>query len=224
MGPEGLVESVSFSADGEWLASGGRDGQIWVWNLGRGGQGRALGEGGGWVQSVSFSADGKWLAAGGMDGKIWVWDRVGFQLEREVDAGSGIEDLGFGEGGVEARLLVGTWQGALLLTLAEGAGVKDETVAPILFPAYPNPFNNAVQIPYRLAEGGRVALRIYDVLGQEVRRVDLGLQAAGYYYGPGRVVVWDGRDERGRRVGSGLYIYEIQAGGLKAHRKIALVQ
>ena len=141
-----------------------------------------------------------------------------------MDAGSGIEDLGFGEGGVEARLLVGTWQGALLLTLAEGAGVKDETVAPILFPAYPNPFNNAVQIPYRLAEGGRVALRIYDVLGQEVRRVDLGLQAAGYYYGPGRAVVWDGRDERGRRVGSGLYIYEIQAGGLKAHRKIALVQ
>ena len=224
LGHEGLVESVSFSADGEWLASGGRDGQIWVWNLGRGGQGRALGEGGGWVQSVSFSADGKWLAAGGMDGKIWVWDRVGFQLEREVDAGSGIEDLSFGEGGVEARLLVGTWQGALLLTLAEGAGVKDETVAPILFPAYPNPFNNAVQIPYRLAEGGRVALRIYDVLGQEVRRVDLGLQAAGYYYGPGRAVVWDGRDERGRRVGSGLYIYEIQAGGLKAHRKIALVQ
>ncbi len=224
LGHEGLVESVSFSADGEWLASGGRDGQIWVWNLGRGGQGRALGEGGGWVQSVSFSADGKWLAAGGMDGKIWVWDRVGFQLEREVDVGSGIEDLSFGVGGVGARLLVGTWQGALLLTLAEGAGVKDTRAAPILFPAYPNPFNNAVQIPYRLVEGGRVALRIYDVLGQEVRRVDLGSQAAGYYYGPGRAAVWDGRDQRRRRVGSGLYIYEMQTGGLKAHRKIIFVQ
>ncbi len=123
-----------------------------------------------------------------------------------------------------ARLLVGTWQGALLLTLAAGTGVTDETVAPILFPAYPNPFNNAVQIPYRLVKDGRVVLRVYDVLGQEVRRVDLGLQAAGYYYGPGRAVVWDGRDERGRRVGSGLYLYEVQANGLKARRKIVLVQ
>lgn len=224
LGHAGQVESVSFSADGDWLASGGRDGQVWVWNLGRGGQGRTLGEGGGWVQSVSFSADGKWLAAGGVDGNIRVWDRVGFQLERELDAGSGIEDLGFGEGGVGARLLVGTWQGALLLTLAAGTGVTDETVAPILFPAYPNPFNNAVQIPYRLVKDGRVVLRVYDVLGQEVRRVDLGLQAAGYYYGPGRAVVWDGRDERGRRVGSGLYLYEVQANGLKARRKIVLVQ
>ncbi len=224
LGHAGQVESVSFSADGDWLASGGRDGQVWVWNLGRGGQGRTLGEGGGWVQSVSFSADGKWLAAGGVDGNIRVWDRVGFQLERELDAGSGIEDLVFGEGGVGARLLVGTWQGALLLTLAAGTGVTDETVAPILFPAYPNPFNNAVQIPYRLVKDGRVVLRVYDVLGQEVRRVDLGLQAAGYYYGPGRAVVWDGRDERGRRVGSGLYLYEVQANGLKARRKIVLVQ
>jgi len=122
------------------------------------------------------------------------------------------------------QLFVGTWQDALLLTLAEGVGVKDEMVAPTLFPAYPNPFNDAMQIPYRLVEDGRVTLRVYDVLGQEVRRVDLGSQAAGYYYGPGRAVVWDGRDQRGRRVGSGLYIYEIQAGGLKARRKIVLVQ
>ncbi len=224
LGHEGQVESVSFSANNDWLASGGRDGQTWVWNLRRGGLGRALGEGGGWVESVSFSVDGKLLAAGGVDGKIRVWDRVGFQLEYELDAGSGIEDLSFGEGGAGVQLFVGTWQDALLLTLAEGLGVKDETVAPILFSAYPNPFNDAVQIPYRLVEDGRVTLRVYDVLGQEVRRVDLGSQAAGYYYGPGRAAVWDGRDQRGRRTGSGLYIYEIQASGLKARRKIVLVQ
>ena len=85
----------------------------------------------------------------------------------------------------------------------------------MLFPAYPNPFNSAVRIPYRLVEDGRVILRIYDALGQQVRRVDLGFGAAGYYYGPDRAVLWDGRDQRGWRVGSGLYLYELQVGKKK---------
>ena len=224
LGHEGLVESISFSADGDWLASGGRDGQVWVWNLERGGRGRTLGDGGAWVQSVVFSADGKWLAAGGWDGRIRVWDRVGFQLERSLDAGSGVEGLGFGDGGEGARLLVGTWEGALLLRLDDGDEMAGQAPAPVLFPAYPNPFNSAVRIPYRLVVDSSVMLRVYDILGQEVRRVDLGSQAAGYYYGPGRAVVWDGRDQQGRRVGSGFYIYEVQAGSRKARRKIALVQ
>lgn len=224
LGHAGQVESISFSADGDWLASGGRDGQVWVWNLQRDGRGRTLGQWEAWVRAVVFSADGKWLAAGGSDGQIRVWDRVGFQLERELDMGSGIEGLGFAGGSAGARLLAGTWQGALLLAWPGETGMVGPAIAPVLFPAYPNPFNGTVRIPYRLLEDGRVILRVYDVLGQQLRRVDLGQRPAGYYYGPDRALLWDGRDQRGRRVGSGFYIYELQAGGQKARRKIALVQ
>ena len=73
-------------------------------------------------------------------------------------------------------------------------------------------------------EDGRVVLRVYDALGQQVRRVDLGLGVAGYYYGPDRAVLWDGRDQRGRRVGSGLYLCELQVGKEKVRHKIALVR
>jgi hypothetical protein len=177
----------------------------------------------GW-RAVAFSADGKWLASGGWDGRIRVWDRVGFQIPREVDAGSGVEDLAFGGDGAEARLLVGTWQGAELIALHGGDEEEGERGAPVLFPAYPNPFNSTVRLPYRLVEDGRVALKIYDALGQLVRRIDLGSQTAGYYYSPGRAAQWDGRDQRGYRVGSGLYIYELRAGSQSVRRKIAFVQ
>ena len=73
---------------------------------------------------------------------------------------------------------------------------------------YPNPFNPETAIRYRLAEPGPVRLVIYNVLGQTVRTLVDGFQGRGV-----QQVVWDGRDEGGRDVASGNYIYRLELDG-----------
>ena len=75
--------------------------------------------------------------------------------------------------------------------------------------SYPNPFNPAMVIPLDLAtDQKQVHLALYDVLGRRVRQVwDGSLEA-----GPHRFV-WDGRDERGKAVAAGVYIYQVEVDG-----------
>jgi len=72
---------------------------------------------------------------------------------------------------------------------------------------YPNPFSGETEIPYRLNEQSDVTVRIYNILGQEVRTFQAGVQRAGVYG-----IRWDGRDTRGMRVSPGVYFYQLQAG------------
>ena len=83
-----------------------------------------------------------------------------------------------------------------------------------LLPNYPNPFNPETWIPYRLAREAEVMITIYDTKGTPVRRLALGNQAAGYYAERGKAAYWDGRNEDGEAVASGIYIYPIPGGGL----------
>lgn len=73
---------------------------------------------------------------------------------------------------------------------------------------YPNPFNPQTNIPYDLAEGGDVVLRIYNLLGQEVRTLVRERQAPGRY-----MVQWSGMDDRGVSVSSGIYFYQVSVAG-----------
>lgn len=73
---------------------------------------------------------------------------------------------------------------------------------------YPNPFNPQTNIPYDLAEGGDVVLRIYNLLGQEVRTLVREQQAPGRY-----TVQWSGMDDRGVSVSSGIYFYQVSVAG-----------
>ena len=74
---------------------------------------------------------------------------------------------------------------------------------------YPNPFNPETWIPYQLAEETIVTLTIYDARGALVRRLGMGHQSAGYYTSYRRAVYWDGRNESGELVTSGLYFYQL---------------
>ena len=91
-----------------------------------------------------------------------------------------------------------------------------------LFPNYPNPFNPETWIPYQLAKSADVTLTIYDITGREVRRLALGHRPAGFYRSRGRAAYWDGRNEFGEKVASGLYFYTFTAGDFTATRKMLI--
>ena len=93
-----------------------------------------------------------------------------------------------------------------------------------LLPNYPNPFNPETWIPYRLAQEAEVTITIYDTKGTPVRRLALGNQAAGYYAERGKAAYWDGRNERGEAVASGIYIYQFRAGDYAASRRMVIVK
>ena len=93
-----------------------------------------------------------------------------------------------------------------------------------LLPNYPNPFNPETWIPYRLAREAEVAITIYDTKGTPVRRLTFGNQAAGYYAERGKAAYWDGRNEDGEAVASGIYIYQFRAGDYAASRQMVIVK
>ena len=89
---------------------------------------------------------------------------------------------------------------------------------------YPNPFNPETWIPYQLAESAEVTLTIYDMNGQLVRRLAVGHQGAGMYQTRSRAVYWDGRNQLGESVASGLYFYTLTAGEFTATRRMLILK
>lgn len=84
---------------------------------------------------------------------------------------------------------------------------------------YPNPFNPTTTLRFDLPEASRITLKIYNILGQEVRTLISGEKPAGMYE-----ILWDGKDALGRAVSSGAYLYRIQAGKFTKTRKMLLVK
>ena len=87
---------------------------------------------------------------------------------------------------------------------------------------YPNPFNPETWIPYQLAAPAEVTLTIYDMNGVTVRRLTAGHQAAGLYQSRNRAAYWDGRNQDGESVASGLYFYTLSAGEFTGTRKMLI--
>ena len=87
---------------------------------------------------------------------------------------------------------------------------------------FPNPFNPETWIPYRLARNGDVHVTIYDANGALVRTLDLGYQAAGHYVNLSSAVYWDGRNQDGENVASGLYFYTLSTHDFKATRRMLI--
>jgi hypothetical protein len=87
-----------------------------------------------------------------------------------------------------------------------------EQPAPLTGPAdyrvsiYPNPFNPSTTLSYQIPQDATVRLEIYDLIGRKVRSLVDGSKSTGYYR-----VVWNGRDETGRDVASGVYLYRFSA-------------
>ena len=84
---------------------------------------------------------------------------------------------------------------------------------------YPNPFNPETEISYSLPEHSQVRLAIYNLMGQKVRILVDEYQAAGH-----KTVHWDGTDEDGNKVASGIYFYRIKAGKYAETKKMILMK
>ena len=93
-----------------------------------------------------------------------------------------------------------------------------------LLPNYPNPFNPETWIPYDLAEAADVTVHIYAADGVLVRTLALGHQIAGIYQSRARAAYWDGKNEIGEPVASGVYFYTLTAGDFTATRKMLIVK
>ena len=93
-----------------------------------------------------------------------------------------------------------------------------------LLPNYPNPFNPETWIPYQLAEAAAVSVKIYDVGGRLVRTISVGFKPIGYYFTRKRAAYWDGRNEIGESVSSGVYFIEFVAGDFAATKRVVVVK
>jgi len=112
-------------------------------------------------------------------------------------------------------------RGILFLEQLLAALLPRETV---LLPNYPNPFNPETWIPYRLAEDAFVTLTIYDNEGRVVRTLEIGHRIAAVYESRSKAIYWDGRNEFGETVASGVYFYQLQTGDYSQLRKMVILK
>ena len=96
--------------------------------------------------------------------------------------------------------------------------------ATILGQNFPNPFNPETWIPYQLEESSDVALQIYDMSGSVVRTIALGFKPRGFYMTRSTAAYWDGRNNMGEQVASGVYFYSLQTTDFSATRKMLILK
>jgi hypothetical protein len=93
-----------------------------------------------------------------------------------------------------------------------------------LLPNYPNPFNPETWIPFQVTDPSTMMVTIYDSRGRTVRTIDLGLVDSGFHVDRSEAVHWNGRNDAGESVGSGVYHVEMRAGDARDVRRIAIAR
>ena len=108
------------------------------------------------------------------------------------------------------------------VSYATGVNRSTSAAAPSsfsLFQNFPNPFNATTTIPYTLPGNGHVEIKIFDPLGREIRTLVDGEQPVGRHR-----ITWDGLDNSGAPVASGVYFCQMTAEGFAETRKLALLR
>ena len=167
------------------------------------------------------------------DGVVSILDLV--LAVREIDnttalAPPAVEVVGLDPAMIEAWIAQARLEDDGSLVFKQGIEFLENLLASLipketaLLHNYPNPFNPETWIPYQLAEPADVTLTIYDMNGQLVRRLMVGHQAAGMYRSRSSAAYWDGRNQLGEAVASGLYFYTLTAGDFSATRRMLILK
>ena len=234
-----------FSPDGQILASAGADGTLILWDLTPAPpEPEKLAfdindDGVVNIQDVvlvasNFGQTGENTADVNSDGKVDILDLV--QVAGQIGAeASAPFALSHNLEGAPTMIEVKQWltQAQQQINLTDAISLRGidflEKLLLALIPKqtallanYPNPFNPETWIPYQLAKPAEVTLHIYSVNGALVRTLALGHQAAGIYQSKNRAAYWDGHNEQGERVASGVYFYTLTAGDFTATRKMLI--
>jgi len=100
--------------------------------------------------------------------------------------------------------------------------IDDDNLVPLKYELsqnYPNPFNPTTQIQFEIPENQKVTLTVYDILGRNICTIVNSEMNAGKY-----TKIWDGRDNSGSEVASGIYFYRLQTDNFVKVRKMVLVR
>jgi len=177
---------------------------------------------GGWLK-VRVNDTQRDLLEGWVDVTRREWQEVEIPLEAFALEGR-VEQIEF------SGVLTGTFYLAdlRLVTAAKGRPVTAVTETQVglpgrfaLEPNYPNPFNRSTMIRFALPENEMVKLEVFNLMGQKVATLVRGAREAGTY-----TIHWDGRDDDGRQLASGVYLYRLRAGDGKQveTRKLLLLR
>ena len=222
---------MAFAPDGETLASVSGD-QIRLWDTDSGTLKTSLEGHTNRIYSVEFSPDGTTLASASYAG-IRLWDTDSGTLKTSLEGHTNqVYSVEFSPDGKILASASGDgtillWDMAPYITPSTPTAIELSPPLPTqttLLANFPNPFNPDTYIPYQLHAPAQVRLMIYDVRGALVREIDLGYRTVGQYLTSTSAAHWDGRDHRGQRVASGVYLYHLQAGPVAHVRKMVLVK
>ena len=245
------VISVAFSPDGYTLASGCLDGTVLLWELSPTAESPLLGDVNrdGVVNAQDlvivaehFGKRGQNDADVNGDGVVDIFDLVTVaSVLSDAAAAPSAQPQALAT--LTATEVEGWLTQAQQMALTDpiylrGIAVLEQLLAAlspketVLLANYPNPFNPETWIPYHLARAADVEVTIYDTKGAMVRQLDLGHQSAGYYTDRAKAAYWDGCNESGESVASGVYFYQLRvsssrsigAGNYSATRRMVIVK
>ena len=248
LGHGGSVTSVVFSPDGSLLASGSSDNTIKLWNMSSFMTSTTVSEsldadinGDGIVNiqdlvlvASNYGQTGENAADINGDGVVHIYDMILVAAALGTNAAApALHAKGLSEitttdvkkwlSDAQQLNLTGVTaqRGILFLKQLLVALIPKETS---LLANFPNPFNPETWIPYHLANASDVEITIYDMRGSVVRQLNLGHQLEGYYTNKSRAAHWDGTNDVGERVASGVYFYTLTAENFTATRKMLILK
>ena len=213
---------IAFSPDETKLYVTSFEADIWVWDVDSDttitNKQFFIQMPGGYADGIKVDQNGLIYAATFGLGGIWIIDPDGSKIDL-IPVPESVTNLNWGD--PERSILYITGEHAVY-RLSVITDIKNNINKPenfSLYQNYPNPFNPETSIHFTVPKMSRVSLAIYDILGRKIRALVSETKAAGSYN-----VTWNGKNNQGQPLASGLYFYKLQAGEFSATKKMMLLK